>query len=383
MDIREFQFYFAGFIPYRDRLLIISYENFLMEFDLNKSVIQFAKGLNTEVCGRLAPYHAERFLQIGKNLLIISMWGKEVYIYDAESDRWDMLDIDCHQKEWGNFLGIFESKELVYIVPRYREYIIGINPATKRIQRLNCSFISQLDVENVVSCLKDDFLYFFDGTNHCVSIFYLKTGKCQYIKVDGILGKIAAVQYHENTFYILFESGKTVVWNEQDSSLETVIAPIDEALPACFAQLVVTDKNIWLLPALGEDIYVYDHRDKILEQYEDYPEKLEYLDFENYYKFVAGTRYEDKIYFAMHSANHLLSIDINTGKAEWFYPKFPTVEQADAFRRYHGLSLVKNEKDTSLNVFLHEISQAKEDDEIKYEWKRKLIGSDIWDKLGE
>lgn len=382
MNNKDFQFFFAGFIPQKDKLLLISYANFLMEFDLNNSEVQFVQSMNTEVCRRLAPYHAERFLQVGKNLMAISMWGQNVYLYDTGSDRWDELEIDCHQKEWGNFLGIFVREECVYIVPRYKEYIIRIHPKTKEIFRLNCSMISKLDVENVIPCMKDEFLYFFDGTNACVLIYHLRTRKYESIKIDGIMGRIAAVQYHKKKFFILFESGKTGSWNEQDDNLATVIEPIEETQPLSFGQFAVTDRNIWLFPALGEDIYVYDCKDKIRRRYEEYPERLEYLDFENYYKFLAGVRYEDKIYFGMHCANHLLRIDVNTGKEEWFYPKLPTQGQADTFRRYHGLSVEEREKDTSLIDFLDRVSKV-EDGGMTYIWKRKMIGSDIWEKLGE
>lgn len=382
MSNKDFQFFFAGFIPQKDKLLLISYANFLMEFDLNNSELQFVQSMNTEVCGMLAPYHAERFLQVGKSLLATSMWGQNVYLYDTESDRWDILEIDCHQKEWGNFLGIFVREECVYFVPRYREYIIRIHPETKEIFRLNCSMISKLDVENVIPCMKDEFLYFFDGTNACVLIYHLRTRKYEAKKIDGITGRISAVQYYKKRFFILFASGKTGAWNEQDNTLETVIEPIDETRPISFGQFAVTDQNIWLFPALGEDIYVYDYGDKIKKRYEEYPEKLEYMDFENYYKFLPGIRYEDKIYFGMHCANHLLCIDVNTGKEEWFYPKLPTQRKADTFRRYHGLSVEEQEKDTSLIDFLNRVPKV-EDDGMTYVWKRKMIGSDIWEKLGE
>jgi len=381
MSVKDFQYFFAGFTPFTDKLLLITYENFLMEFDLKTSALRFAHGMNSEVCRELAPDHVERLLRIGQNLMAVSMRGNKAYLYAAESDRWHGLEIDCHQKDWGNYLGIFSQKEYVYLVPGYRKYIVKIDTVTKDISQIGRSVMSQINAENTVACFKEDFIYFFDGEENAVFIYNIFTEECRCVKVDGILGRIIAVQYYENSFFLLSESGRVMTWNEQ-KTLEILIKPINETRPHAFGQLAVTDKNIWLLPALGEDIYVYDYQNKELTRYEDYPEKMAYLDFENYYKFAAGVRYEDKIYFGMHSANHLLCVDLNTGEGKWFYPKLPTEEQTYAFRRCHGLSREVSEKEMPLTMFLQEISQA-EEGEMEYQWQKKMIGTIIWEKLGE
>lgn len=381
MRSKDFQYYFAGFVPLEDKLLIISYENLLLEFNLADSTLHFIQNMNSEICREMSNDRVEQLIWVEDSLVIVSMWGQKVYVYDLEEDRWQDLDIDCHQKGWGNFLEVFGRKQYLYIVPRYRKHIIKIDTKAKQISRLECPLMSQIDIENVVTCVKDDTIYFFDGTNHHAFGYNLSADDYTCVGIQSTLEKIAAVQYYKNLFFLLYESGRTIIWDEQDNTLETIIDPINGSQPNYFGQLAVTAKDIWLLPALGEDIYIYNFENKLLRRYEDYPKELKYLNLENYYKYVPGKRYKDKIYFGMHSANHILCINANT-KEEWFCPKLPPMEEAAIFRRCHGLCVQEREAEISLSGFLNEIPQVEEDG-AAYVWRRKTIGDAIWKTLKE
>lgn len=385
MGISDFQYYFPDLIPFEHSLLTLTYAGFLMEFDLADSSLRFSHKINTGVCSKIAPYKAEWFLQAGQNLAAVDMLGEKIFIYDVKSGSWSDLNIDCHQNEWGNILNVFAFGECVYIVPGYREHIVRVNTTTKKVSRLNCPFMKQMDSQYMFTCIKENTLYLFDGTGGNAFILNIETGKYRSIEKTGISGEIASVQFDhvKDRFLILYGSGKVKEWKEQGNVSATIIEGIEKTGSKYFAEFVITDQNIWILPALGKDIYVYFYADKTLKRYEKYPEGFSYLNYEGYYRFLSGRirTYQDKMYFGMHSANYLLCIDRKTGAEKWFYPEVPTMGEAYFFRQCHGLYLMESEKDCPLDRFLQEIPQLTRSETVSL-WKEKTTGDAVWEAFG-
>lgn len=378
MGMKETEFLFGGFVPFEHKLLIISYGNFLLEFNLENCTVNFSESVSAEIC-KVAT-KVDWFIQAGDNLVATSIWGNQVYLYDAPKNKWLVLDVGCHQKPWGNFLDVFWYNEDVYILPRYKEFLVKIDVEKRKVLQLACPVLTQVDKEKVVSCKKGQFIYLFEQYGRQVFIYDLKTKNHKQKELPDTIKDIVSIRIHKGVFYILSGCGRLDTWDEKDNVLQGIVEPFGEAGSNIFTDLAVTDRNIWLLPQLGDDIFIYDYKDRILERYEDYPANYAYADFTDYPKFAQGREYQDKIYFGMHSANHLLTIDKNTGMAEWLKPILPTTKETFFYRKKLGLSLLEDERKVSLEEYIEEIPQL-DNAEMTYVCKEQTIGTEIWTTL--
>lgn len=377
MNIRE-DYLFGGFIPLEKKLLVFSYNNFLLDFDLENGIMRFSQSINTEICKMATK--VDWFIQAGNYLVATSMWGNYAYIYDERMNKWVELDILCHQKPWGNFLDVFSYNGYAYIIPRYRDFYIKIDLEKRKVVQVVCPVLGQMDKERVVICRRESLIYFFEQYGCSLFIFDLETGN--YIKKDlpDTMKDIVSVRVYKDFFFILSGCGCLDTWDEKANVLQRIVEPRGEADSNLFVDLAVTQQNIWLLPQSGDDIYVYDYPDRVLRKYEDYPSDYRYADFENYSKFARGHVFQDKIYFGMHSANYLLRIDENTGKEEWIAPLLPTEQEAYLYRQKQGLSLIENEEIVSLCEYIDEIPSV-DNSEIVYTCEERTIGVQIWETL--
>ena len=119
----------------------------------------------------------------------------------------------------------------------------------------------------------------------------------------------------------------------------------------------VTDKNIWLLPDLGEDIYVYYSESKKLEKYDGYPEGFAYLMTENWGKYISAREYKGIYYHDMHSANCILCIDKNSGEEKWIKPSIPGRMEECQYYIENGCQVILQEAELPLEKFLETVSR--------------------------
>lgn len=382
MGIRDNKYLFSGFIPGDNKLLIITYSGFLTELNLSDANVQFSNDIDSEISRIVSPYGIEWFIQIdkNKNLLAVNTWGNKIFIYNIDRNNWYGVDIDCHFKAGGNFSDVFAYNDCAYIIPKYRSYMLEIDMKKRKMNQIECSFRKKDRLDDELSCRKGKWVYFFYKKSKMVFIFDLQTKKYTKTIFSGISEDGISIQYYNENFFILSETGKIEIWNENNNKIDTLLNAIKEPNSEYFSELAVTDQNIWLLPAIGNDIYIYDYEEKKYHIYKNYPVGLHYVEYEHYYKYVAGRAYKDKIYFGTHSANYLLCIHRNTGVGEWICPVLPTKEEQEAYKRYHGLSTIETEKELSLNSFIQEVTQISDVRDVGI-WKKKELGETIWKSL--
>lgn len=197
MNIRE-DYLFGGFIPLEKKLLVFSYNNFLLDFDLENGIMRFSQSINTEICKMATK--VDWFIQAGNYLVATSMWGNYAYIYDERMNKWVELDISCHQKPWGNFLDVFSYNGYAYIIPRYRDFYIKIDLEKREVVQVVCPVLGQMDKERVVICRRESLIYFFEQYGCSLFIFDLETGN--YIKKDlpDTMKDIVSVRVYKDFF---------------------------------------------------------------------------------------------------------------------------------------------------------------------------------------
>lgn len=347
------QYLHCDFIVEGDSFIFFSYDNFLLEFKLKNHKIQFSESINADICGMILKNDSiERLIRINDTMTAISISGKKIYFYNVMEKRWKEITIECDQFRYGNYIDIVYNYQFIYVIPQYRTYILKIDIQKECAVKIEIPFLMQLNNQKTAVYLKENNLYFFESQSERILIFNVDTGKCAQSEIDCRLGIVASVQYEKGNFLILSDGGALTRWTEGSNHMELIIEPVKEQGTNYFLEFAVTAKNIWLLPMRGEHIYVYELQDRMLKQYDRYPQNFSYLGSNGHEKFLKGHEYKNKIYFGMHSASHFLVIEKNTGIAEWIAPIFPSEVDVYLFRMKHGLKLSKNEGTYSLEVFL-------------------------------
>lgn len=351
--MNRIQYLHCNFIVDDGRLIFFSYDNFLLEFNLENHKMQFSESVNTDICGRIARFDSiEKLIRIKETLTAISIGGEKIYFYNIKEKYWKEIEIECNQHRHGNYIDIIFNHQFIYVIPKYRTYILKIDIQKECTVQIETSFLMQISSQKTAVCMKGSFLYFFESQSEKILIFNPDTGKYEQVEIGCRLGNIASVQYDKEDFLILSNDGGLVRWVEGSNHLETIVEPVEEQRVDYFLEFAVTERNIWLLPMRGEHIYVYEIQDRTLRKYDGYPQDFSYLGSKGREKFLKGCEYKNKIYFGMHSASHFLVIDKKTGSAEWIAPIFPSEVDAYLFRMNHGLRLSKNEGTVSLEIFL-------------------------------
>lgn len=175
-------------------------------------------------------------------------------------------------------------------------------------------------------------------------------------------------------FYILSIDGKVFSWDLQKNKAKLLFNGKIKFPYAYFGKIAVTNKNIWILPCFGKDIYVMNLKSNVEELYSTYPKDFCYDIDPSKSKFYGYTEDSKNYYFAMHSANYILIINKESGKEIWVKPKEPTLdEKIDHYIK----ASVDNFQELDFGIdglFLI----AKMNKDFWDEAKRKRIGEDIW-----
>ena len=355
-DMNKKQYLHCDFIVDNSRFVFFSYDNFLLEFNLNDHKLQFSEFADTDICGKIAYRDSiERLIRVKEILIAFSISGEKIYFYNIETKCWKTIAIECNQYRYGNYIDILYNDKFVYAIPKYRPYILAIDIHKQYIVKVEASFLLQLSSQGTVVCMNRNALYFFESQSQRILIFYPDTGKYMETEIEYTLGSVASVQYISGGFLILTSDGYLIKWTEGSRHVELIVEPVEKFCKDCFLEFAVTEKNIWLLPMVGKSIYVYEIRDGRLKEYKDYPIEFSYWGSNGRYKFLRGHEYKNNIYFGMHSASHFLAINKKTGIAKWIEPIFPTEKDEYMYRIRHGLHPAENEGELSAEVFLKTI----------------------------
>ncbi len=375
METKRIEYLFGGFAPFERKLLVFSYGNFLLDFNLENGVVEFPQNISMEICKMTTK--VDWFIKADDYLLATSMWGNHAYLYEPQKGNWIELEISCHEKPWGNFMDVFSYNGFIYILPRHRDFFVKIDLAKRTVLHMAAPFLSQSDKERLITCRRENSIYFFEKYSCEILIYDLLTEHSEKKKLPDTVKDIVSIRFYKDKFYILSGDGCLQSFDERTNVLEKIVEPIEEGESNLFVDLAITDQNIWLLPQMGEDIYIFDYKDNVLRKYDKYPDNFAYADFKNYSKFARGHEYQDKTYFGMHSANHLLIIHKNTGTAQWIAPILPSEQETYKFRQRYGLSFEENEKEISLHEYVEEIPQM-HGGEVLHGSENQRTGVEIW-----
>ena len=254
--------------------------------------------------------------------------------YNIDGKECNYINIECNKKEWDNYTAFAVCKGYLYIFPKYADKIVKVDLKTGEIKWLG-KLYSEIYNQNNHLYSKEDFAYFVSGCQMENIMWLFQNGSnnvIAYNMEDDTWKKYIClnicdcihVTCKERMLYILSSEGRIYRWNMSDQCPELFVDCSHERTgDHTFSQIVVTNKNLFLLPSLGKDIFMIDISTRKIEVYDDYPEEFKYCGPENWNKYYGCCEDSEFYYFAMRSTNLILSISKRNGTIGWVKPEHP------------------------------------------------------------
>lgn len=354
----QWQYYaYREFVIFDGKIFFINCRNLLISLDIQTGTAEIISGI--EGYSKVLELDImEKMVQANGKIYAFEAKSENMVIYDPKGNRCQCKELNYHQNEWANALAVTPYEDEIYIFPKYRDYILKIDTKADQVVEIENSDYTAMD-KNVSAVVHDGRVYFFLRDSNKVTEYDLCVNQCREYSLPHQQGDIVCVQFFEGLFYLMDMEGGLSVWDIKDNTLETLVSPfIEKEKKNYFWLCTVTRKNIWLLPDLGEDIYVYCRESKKLEKYDRYPEGFAYLMTDKWGKYISSREYKGIYYHDMHSANCILCIDKNSGEETWIKPSIPGRMEECRYYIENGCQVILQEAQLPLEDFIATVSRT-------------------------
>lgn len=219
------------------------------------------------------------------------------------------------KKSYGIFLAVRRYSDKIYMFLKDEAAYLLFDAKTKEIVK------HRLDLPTVKggsfewTCVKDEYIWLFSGKQGLCAQFDLKKG---YIRFAGNIPKIGNVVYAFATKENMFLLSENTVYEFKEGEITRFFSA--EA-PFELGRMCVTEKNIWLLPGKGREIYMYSLDSRKIYTYTDYPDDLEYVENQMAGQYSGCCEDDKYIYWMMWTNNYFLKISKKTGEGTWIKPR--------------------------------------------------------------
>lgn len=149
---------------------------------------------------------------------------------------------------------------------------------------------------------------------------------CKKLELDRSGQEIADLIIRDDKVYILFYAGRLAIY---DRLTEKVTGEYEmrkekkQGTEFAYERMVIAGNRIWLFPALGDAIIIYDPESQESVVFNDYPPDFRFLFSAEHQKYLDIIRIQGMIYAGQRNANYMLVICEETGRTEWVRVKLP------------------------------------------------------------
>ena len=308
-----------------------------------------------------------------KDIYVLEMNGNRLMQYSLDEKKCKYFEIKCNRRKWDNFAMISKYKKDVYIFPRYLREIVKVDIESGLVKKESC-----LKIDVQCSCQIKNVIWLFPEKGNSVIVHNMEDDTWREYKLPVEIDNCVHVIFYNRKFYILGSEGRILLWDMIDGSMEELCdcSKIEET-PENYSRIAVTSRTIFLLPSLGRDIFKIDIPTKNIERYEAYPKGFQYCEVEHCSKYYGYCESERFYFFAMRSANHILSIDKYNGQEKWIKCQSPLAEKyMIAYAKYKGMTFYESEIDRSELEFLDKVINQKRIDK-----EDNTVGRAIWEPM--
>lgn len=343
-----------------------------------------------EIEGYSTSFYADTMLNAGDSIFILELNGNGLLQYNINKSACRYFDIGCHGEDWDNYVVFAQYEKYLYIVPRYVDMLVKINVESGEVQKgrklhstRNTYKIDRKQEKKSYfwfGCQYEEKLWLFQKQSNLLVMYDMckDTWKEYELSVE-INDCVHAVQYNEN-LYILSSEGRIYCWNILSETTE-LLAVLNEGRTdnAIFSRLAVTDKKIFVLPSLGEKMYVVHLNTRKIEEYKAYPKDFRYCGQKEWSKYYGYCEDKELYYFAMRSANYMLCVSKCDGKESWIKLEFD-IQDGDylrVFQGYNNTAVLREDEWT-----LKELTDVNKYKFYMFRDDNKLgIGKQVWSRL--
>lgn len=328
------------------------YGNFYMKLNL---ITKRTEYIDFEVDDKEVSLGIADYIDMEDNVIFqFNLDGRYVLLFDLDSKQIKKIDVDCQSKGWGNYLFCTYYDEKLFIFTKYKHTIAIINLKNNQVicDDKICKYICENDLPDLsAACKVNDQIWLFSNDGKKVVSYNLSTHKEKWYELPLKINQCRHCIYRNKKFYILDNKGNIYVW---DKKQEYLLFSIPNAKPEEYGRIVATDKNLVVLPALGESIYIYDFSKNEIQRNVNYPLHFKYSIQSEWSKYYGFCEDENNYFFAMRLSNYLLKIKKQDGTIEWISPVIPDLrETIDRCKRYSNNTYLEGM--ISLSEYIKEI----------------------------
>ncbi len=274
-------------------------------------------------------------LSDGDDIYALELAGNRLLHYHIAERKCEYFDIECHRKSWGNFAAFAKYRNELYIFPTHSDEAVRLSFKLGKIEiKRNVKLINpgykelfMLDKNKECfscGCALDNIMWLFQKQGNLAVAYDMKYNTWKNYELAISIKDCVHTAAYRGKIYILSSEGKVYVLNPLNVGVEEITDCSNGGTDInMFSRLAVTDKKIYLLPFLGQDIFSVDLNTKKVKKYELYPEGYGYYLPEGWTKFYGYCEDEDHYYYAMRSMNFMLVINKRSGKERWIKFKVP------------------------------------------------------------
>lgn len=220
-------------------------------------------------------------------------------------------DLGCYDKR---FVSMCRYRERLFFFLRDAAAVVVFDSRSKTTQRYTIDIPYSGD-ECIfdTGCFCGDSMFLINRI-HKVGIRYnLNDYQIDSIRHITLPDDISNITYANGTVYAL---AANTVYKMTDNFIP-IVSVQDKSI--C-TRLCVTKKHIWMMPGLGNKIFIYSMETGQYSVFDEYPIDYEYSIKENRWKFMSWCGDNQYIYWVMRLNNYFLKIDRESGQGSWIKP---------------------------------------------------------------
>lgn len=360
----------------------------IRKLDLEKNTVEYIDNPDGYIPGKWSG--VDKIFGYKDRLYLFEQNGSKMLEYSLRDQKSRCFLLDCGMYSCDNWAAFTIYNHVLFAFASYLNKIVKIELGSGELKKesfpIDDIFKLQKKLENLnkrrnkvpcklfsCGCRVDDDMWLFIEQDTFVLKYNLSSGMCITFSLpEEIRGCNYAVRKGD-AFYILSIEGNVYLWNPLNVKTEILFHSENRNYPY-FSKMIVTYTNIWIMPCMGDDIYVVNLKEQECCKYNRYPNDFSYCEDPNRSRYYEYTEDEQNIYFAMHSANYLLCIEKKSGKEKWIKPKEPELKEEIRFCKSYGMSQY-DETEFGIKGFFMVTDHR---GEHSYGDKKGIIGALVW-----
>lgn len=380
-----------------DNLYYVTHEEHVIKkLDLRKGKTEYID--NPEGYIPTEWYGVDKLFFSDGKLYLFEQNGKRMLQYSLEEKISRCFDLNCNISNCNNLAACTIYDNTLFIFHSFANRVVKINLDSGKIVSKkelcpNIDYIfnrekdsycvsgKKIDVFHKLyscGCQVNNDMWLFTERKQMVLKYDLSTEKyVQYFLPQIIKGCVHAIWKNE-LFYILSVEGNVYSWDFFNNKVEILFDCRNEYVYPCFGMIAVTDETVWLLPCLGEHIYIINLKNKEKKRYSAYPEDFKYYTDPNRSKFYGYDEDKRSYYYAMHSANYILVIEKRSGKETWLKPVEPDLNEKTEYYKNNYPIQQYDELEFGLEGYLMILAKKRF---VSHKKEERGLGESVWHTL--